>query len=375
VSEAPLRFAVVIQTPKDEQSAVYIGYHSLASSLRKQQHSMTIVAPSDFPALARLGGRWTPFVYPLAIASWLRKRRGEFDLVMFHSYSGWLATVLTGGRPSTMVMFHGVEPLYHRELRAETERAGGRLSWRYRLLQEVFMPLFLTIACRSANAVACLNGAEAAYLKSRRWASDRNLHVLAHGVGENFFIAKRERREMQTLLFVGQWLPMKGIRYLREAASALLEDGRLRLVCAGTLADEDRVKSEFPAALHAHIRVMPRVDQSTLAQLYREADAFIFPSLYEGFSRAIVEAMSSRLPIVCTSVGVAADALRHEESALIVPSHDAPAMVAAVRRLQSDPSFAQRLGDRAAEAARPYAFDGIAARTIDVLVKVARASP
>jgi hypothetical protein len=36
------------------------------------------------------------------------------------------------------------------------------------------------------------------------------------------------------------------------------------------------------------------------------------------------------------SVGVASDALRHEESALIVPKRDAAALVAAVRRFQSD---------------------------------------
>ena len=72
--------------------------------------------------------------------------------------------------------------------------------------------------------------------------------------------------------------------------------------------------------LRQQVRVLPRVDQATLAALYRDADVFIFPSLYEGFSRAIVEAMASRLPIVCTPVGVAADALQHETSALIVPT-------------------------------------------------------
>ena len=372
MSDGPRRMAFVIQTPKDEQSAVYIGYRSLAAALQELGYSTTIVAPSDFPAVARFSGRWTPLVYPIAIASWLWTRRGRFDLVMFHSYSGWLATTLTRGRPPALVVFHGLEPLYHRELRAETARSGGRLSARYRVLQEVLMPLFLRIACRTASGVACLNRREAEYLTSRGWVSKRTLHVLAHGVPPEFFVSARAARPIQTLLFVGQWLLMKGIRYLRDAATVLLgRDASLRLVCAGTLTAADAVHAEFPAELRNRIRVLPRVDQSTLAQLYRESDVFIFPSLYEGFSRAIVEAMASRLPIVCTAVGVAADALRDEHSALIVPKHDADALVTAVRRLQSDSALAQRLANAAGDAARDYPLAAVSECTMNVILDAA----
>jgi glycosyltransferase involved in cell wall biosynthesis len=270
-------------------------------------------------------------------------------------------------------MFHGVEPLYHRELRAETARSGGRLSLRYRALQELLMPVFLRVACRTAADVACLNRAEAEYLKSRGWTTDGNDHVLAHGVPPEYFLAARPRRPIRTLLFVGQWLPMKGIRYLKDAVTTLLSgDPSLRLVCAGTLTGEGRVQAEFPVELRDRVRVLPRVDQGELAQRYREADVFIFPSLYEGFSRAIVEAMASRLPIVCTHVGVAGDALRHEESALIVARHDADAVVAAVKRLQSDPELAERLANTAADVARDYTLAVVSQRTMSVIINAAR---
>ena len=372
MSERRLRLAVVIQTPKDRQSAVYIGYQSLATALEQLHHSVTIVAPSDFPGVARFSGRWTPLVYPIAIASWLAARRKQFDLVMFHSYSGWLATAITRGRPRALVMFHGVEPMYHRELRGEMERSGSRLSWRYRALQEVLMPVFLRVACRTAADVACLNRAEAEYLKSRHWTTNGREHILAHGVPPEFFQATRAPRPIQTLLFVGQWLPMKGIRYLKDAAIRILESAAsLRLVCAGTLTDEHRVQAEFPIELRDRVHVLPRVDQAALAQLYREADVFIFPSLYEGFSRAIVEAMASRLPIVCTRVGVAADVLRHEHSALIVPKHDSDALVTAVNRLRADPALAQRLADAASDAARDYTVAAVSQRTMNVIINAA----
>jgi glycosyltransferase involved in cell wall biosynthesis len=71
---------------------------------------------------------------------------------------------------------------------------------------------------------------------------------------------------------------------------------------------------------------------------------------------------------------VAADALRHEHSALIVPAHDADALVAAVDRLRADSEFAARLASAAAESARCYTLADVSERTIDVLVEAARGS-
>lgn len=359
-----------MQTPKDPQSAVYMAYQSLAAALAGLGHSVEIVSPADFPALGRLGGRWVPLAYPLAVASWLHRRRRDLDFVMFHSYAGWIATALARGRPRSVVMFHGVEPLYHRELREEALVEGHPLSWRYRALQELLMPLMLRIACRTADGVTCLNGAEAEFLSLRGWVSAGGARVLAHGVPPQFFVPYRAPRPLHALLFVGQWLPMKGIRYLREAVSVLLrEDVTLRLTCAGTLASADTVLAGFPHDVRGRISVFPRLDQAALARCYRDADAFVFPSLYEGFSRAIVEAMASRLPIVSTAVGVAADALRDDESALFVPKRSASAIVSAIRRLQTDPALAARLGTAAAGAASEYTQAGVQSDTVDVLME------
>jgi glycosyltransferase involved in cell wall biosynthesis len=96
------------------------------------------------------------------------------------------------------------------------------------------------------------------------------------------------------------------------------------------------------------------VAPAALVALYRQADVFVFPSLYEAFSRAVAEAMASRLPIVTTPVGVAADALSHDESALIIPKRSAGAIVHAVQRLRGDAGLRARLADGAAAAADGY---------------------
>jgi glycosyltransferase involved in cell wall biosynthesis len=315
-------------------------------------------------------------VYPFAVASWVYRRRRDFDFWMFPSYAGWLATAMRrGSGPRALVMFHGVEPLYYRELRQEAIAGGQPLSWRYRLLQEQLMPFMLRTACRTADAVTCMNREEADFLTARKWVPAGGPRLMAHGVPPQFFAPPRARRPMRTILYVGQWLPMKGIRYLRDAAVTLLrENPSMRLVCAGTLASEPSVLSDFPPELRPQVNVVPRLDQVALATLYRDADIFVFPSLYEAFSRAIAEAMAARLPIVTTPVGVAADALRDGDSALVVPKRSAAAIVAAVRRLQLDAALAGRLGDAASVAAQDYRLDLVESRTVAMALQVAGSS-
>ena len=368
-----LRLAVILQTPKDPQSAVYIGYDSLRSALETLGHAVVIVAPGDFRLLRAISGRWVPLIYPVVIAAWLWRNRARFDLVVFHSYAGWLCRDSRRNRwPPAIVAFHGLEPLYHRELAAEATAEGHPLSWRYRLLQERIMPVMLRTGCRKAVAVTCLNRKEAEFLSARGWVSARDLHVTPHGIPGLFFAGRHAVAGSRTWLFVGQWLPMKGIRYLRDAMATLLaRDQDMRLVCAGTLADEAAVLADFPEPLRSRIAVHPRVDQHVLAELYARADGFVFPSLYEGFSRAIVEAMAAGLPIVTTNAGVAADALRDEVSALIVPARDASAIVTAVERLRADPGLAARLGAAAADSATSYHMEDRQHEMIPLLLRIA----
>jgi glycosyltransferase involved in cell wall biosynthesis len=350
-----LRIAIVLQTPKDQHSSVYLTYQSLARELTHRGHQVAIVTPQDFPLARKTAGRWTPLIYPWIVARWMGTHAKNCDLAVFHSYAGWRAvSAARRHNVKTVVAFHGLEPLYHAEIVKEMEAAGG-LSWRYRLLQERLMPMFLRRACRYATLITCLNTAERDTLVEMGWTTDNRVAIVGHGVGDRFFSREPRERPPRTLLFVGQWLGMKGVAFLREAFQALARTHpSLRLICAGTLVGKDEVLASFDQDVRARVTVLPRVDQPALADVYKEADLFVFPSSYDGFGLAIVEAMAARLPIVVTPVGVAADALQDGVSALFIPKRDAQAIVRAVERLLQDPVLRQELGDAAQEAARNY---------------------
>lgn len=217
------------------------------------------------------------------------------------------------------------------------------------------MPLFLRTACRRADLVMCLNRAEVEHLVARGWADRPRIATVAHGVSDQFFLPERAPRRLRSLLFVAQWLPMKGVATLRDAFIRLARrHAELELVCAGTLVSANDVMAEFPEDVRPRIAVLPRVDRSALVGLYRQADVFVFPSHYEGFGVAIVEAMAARLPIVTTAVGVALDSLEDGTSALLVPKRDPHALTVALERLIDDAGLRRRLGEGAVAAAAAY---------------------
>jgi len=260
----------------------------------------------------------------------------------------------------------------HSRTRDESAQSGG-LSWRYRVLQEWLMPFMLRTACRHATRVTCLNTAERDELVRRGWAPADRVDVVFHGVPPEFFLDERPARQARTLLFVGQWLPMKGIAYLREAFVEIAHGhSDVRLVCAGTLASADTVLAGFPPVVRSRITVVPRLERLALVERYREADIMVAPSLYEGFGVALVEAMAARLPIVTTRVGVAADALTDGESALIVPTRHAQAIVREVNRLLADAALRERLGEAAADVAPHYREAVAVTHLADLLIRVAR---
>ncbi|MEI8372304.1 MAG: glycosyltransferase [Planctomycetota bacterium] len=84
--------------------------------------------------------------------------------------------------------------------------------------------------------------------------------------------------------------------------------------------------------------------QSDVPERLRKASMFLLPSLSEGVSLALLEAMASGLPAVATRVSGNVEVVRHEETGLLVAPRDPAAIADAIVRLASDPAIAARMG-------------------------------
>ncbi len=111
------------------------------------------------------------------------------------------------------------------------------------------------------------------------------------------------------------------------------------------------------------VRFPAWVSAAELEGLWAIAQAFVFPSLYEGFGLPVLEAMARGVPVACSNASslpeVAGDA------ALLFDPHDEHAIAEALRRLLEDPALRERLHARGLARAREFSWERAARLTLE----------
>lgn len=149
------------------------------------------------------------------------------------------------------------------------------------------------------------------------------------------------------VVMVARLDPEKGHRTLFEAIS-LLPDQGVNYLIIGTGRGAAKVHAEAE-----EFGVSDRVSflgmRRDIPALLQVADIFAFPTLQEGFSNALIEAMASGCAIAASDYPSNLEAVEDGKSALISPRLDAPALAANLQRLLSDATLRKALADAARE--------------------------
>lgn len=127
----------------------------------------------------------------------------------------------------------------------------------------------------------------------------------------------------------------KGVEYLLDAMNGI--DADLVVFGRGPLLE----KLKKMAGPRTHF-VTERISDSELVELYRSADCFVLPSLYEPGAVALMEAMGCGLPIVATDVGGDRELIEHNGNGFIVPARNAKAIHDSVHKILNDSVIAKK---------------------------------
>lgn len=120
----------------------------------------------------------------------------------------------------------------------------------------------------------------------------------------------------------------------------------LRLVCVGS-GPMRRECVEIVEAAGLSDRTWMPGERSDVADVMRGLDCFVLPSLAEGISNTILEAMSCGLPVVATAVGGNPELVVEGETGHLVRPSDVEPMARAIVSLARDPAARAALGKAA----------------------------
>ncbi|OGA98610.1 MAG: sugar transferase, partial [Burkholderiales bacterium RIFCSPHIGHO2_12_FULL_61_11] len=118
---------------------------------------------------------------------------------------------------------------------------------------------------------------------------------------------------------------------------------RMRLIMVGEGPLRAQAQAVLDAAGLGRLAWLPG-ERSDVPEIMRGLHAFALPSLSEGISNTILEAMASGLPVVATAVGGNADLVLHGQTGYIVSSVHPQAMALRMVELASSPERALSLG-------------------------------
>ncbi len=193
--------------------------------------------------------------------------------------------------------------------------------------------------------------------------------LIPNGVDTTHFIPlppERKRELRQTLnlpdvrivIFTGRLSPEKRIHHLLTIWPVIRQTcPDALLLVLGTGPEMHKLRQ----AAGPGIQFAGGVDD--VCPYLQAADLFVLPSVAEGLSNALLEAMATGLPAVVTDVGGAADVITHNHNGMLVPSGDVAALQDAVLTLLEDPARRAVWGSRSRECMkRCYALPMIAKR-------------
>jgi len=189
----------------------------------------------------------------------------------------------------------------------------------------------------------------------------KKITVIYNGVDTGRFDCALSKNEAQSILglpsgylmigSVGNLREQKGQRHLIEAASgmehttvAIAGEGHLKDKLKD-LADRKKVNCIFTGML----------EPEKIPVFLKALDIFCFPSLWEGFGVAVVEAMASGLPVIASDISPHREVI--DNAGMYVPPGNTAALAKALRVMAGDASLRKSLAQAAKERAQLFSID------------------
>jgi glycosyltransferase involved in cell wall biosynthesis len=188
----------------------------------------------------------------------------------------------------------------------------------------------------------------------------------------------RDKNEQKTAIHKAPYLlcissnrPHKNLQTLTKAYLKLMDKIPYDLILIGPDTDKLAYPSDnslLLGALDNRIHLMGQVDEKILMNYVVNAEALVFPSLYEGFGLPILESMAVGTPVICSDIASLPEVCG--DCALYFDPHNDDSLVSSIQKYSEMDHFQREsMRRRGFDRARSFNWDITANQTVDILLK------
>jgi glycosyltransferase involved in cell wall biosynthesis len=223
-------------------------------------------------------------------------------------------------------------------------------------------------AVQRAERIICVSENTRADLLDILEVDPEKVSVVHHGssAGGARPIATKLTMDPPYVAFVGTRVGYKNFDRLLEAfgMSDFLRHDFAIMCFGGGEFTEDELSRAAKLGIDRERLLHSKGNDETLHQVYREAAAFVYPSLYEGFGLPTLEAMSNECPVICSNTSslpeVCGDAAEYFDP------NSAESIAASIEKVLNSPSLREELVNRGLQRIKSFSWQRCAEQTANV---------
>lgn len=185
---------------------------------------------------------------------------------------------------------------------------------------------------------------------------DQKISIIYNGVDIDEFIPLKNKQMKNKIILVstGRLIKRKGYEYLIKSISKL-DNIELQLIGDGNLKQE---LTELSKIGDSNVKFLGKINHKELPKYLQKADIFILPSLNEGMSNSVLEAMACGLPIITTDTGGSKELIK--DNGFIVNKADINSLKDAIEEYLKNPELIKLHGIKSRQLAEKMNWGNVA---------------
>jgi glycosyltransferase involved in cell wall biosynthesis len=233
---------------------------------------------------------------------------------------------------------------------------------RFSLLYKIIIPL-VKLIWKEAGAV--IANSEGLKDLARKTSAGQKIEIIHNGIDVFDFVPKNEKRPQNKFIITtgaSRITARKGLNYLLEALPELVAKNQsLYLKIMGDGDEKENLeKLAKELQMEKYVEFIGRVPRENTAPFYQEASLFVLPSLNEGMSNAMLEALASGLPLVATDTGGTRELLQNGINGFIVEAKNSQDLKEKIKKIADNPELQRTMGEESRKKAMEMSWKKIA---------------